>query len=39
MFGVHSDEYSGKLRWPRLGQDVAIVAWPSFLGASFATRV
>ncbi len=33
------DEYTGKLRWPRLGQDVAIVAWPSFLVASVATMV
>ena len=39
MFGRHPDEYSGKLRWPRLGQDVAIVAWPSFLVAAFATMV
>ena len=33
------DEYTGRLRWPRLGQDVAIVAWPSFLVASVATMV
>ena len=33
------EEYTGKLRWPRLGQDVAIVAWPSFLVASVATMV
>jgi hypothetical protein len=39
MFGRRSDEYSGKLRWPRLGQDVAIVLWPSFLVASVATMV
>jgi hypothetical protein len=32
-------EYTGKLRWPRLGQDVAVVAWPSFLVASVATMV
>ncbi|MGI9245475.1 MAG: hypothetical protein ACR2I8_02030 [Steroidobacteraceae bacterium] len=34
-----SGEYTGKLRWPRLAQDVAIVAWPSFLVASDATMV
>ena len=39
MFRVPSDEYTGKLRWPRLGQDVAIVLWPSFLVASVATMV
>ena len=39
MFGLRSDEYSGKLRWPRLGQDVAIVLWPAFIAASFATLV
>ena len=32
-------EYTGRMRWPRLGQDVAIVAWPSFLVASVATMV
>lgn len=39
MFRPRSDEYAGKLRWPRLGQDVAIVLWPSFLVASIATMV
>jgi len=39
MFGARSDEYSGKLRWPRLGQDIAIVLWPAFIAASFATLV
>jgi len=39
MFGSHSPEYSGKLRWPRLAQDVAIVLWPSFIAASIATMV
>ena len=39
MFGLRSDEYAGKLRWPRLGQDVAIVLWPAFIAASFATLV
>jgi hypothetical protein len=39
VFGPRSDEYTGRLRWPRLGQDVAIVAWPSFLVASVATMV
>jgi hypothetical protein len=39
MFGHRSDEYAGRLRWPRLGQDVAIVLWPSFLVASVATMV
>jgi len=39
VFGAHREEYSGKLRWPRLAQDVAIVAWPSFLVASVATMV
>lgn len=39
MFRVPSDEYVGKLRWPRLAQDVAIVLWPSFLVASVATMV
>jgi hypothetical protein len=34
-----TDEYAGKLRWPRLAQDVAIVVWPSFLAASVATMV
>jgi hypothetical protein len=33
------DEYVGTVRWPRLRQDVAIVAWPSFLVASVATMV
>ena len=37
MFGPRSDEYAGKLRWPRLGQDLAIVLWPAFIAASFAT--
>jgi hypothetical protein len=32
-------EYTGKLQWPRLGQDVAVVTWPSFLAASVATMV
>ena len=35
--GCSADEYTGTLRWPRLRQDVAIVAWPSFLVASVAT--
>jgi len=39
VFRVSSGEYPAKLRWPRLGQDVAIVLWPSFLVASFATMV
>ena len=39
MFGAPSDEYAGKLRWPRLGQDAAIVLRPSFLVASVATMV
>ena len=34
-----ADEYAGTVRWPRLRQDVAIVAWPSFLVASVATMV
>ena len=33
------DEYAVAVRWPRLKQDVAIVAWPSFLVASVATMV
>jgi hypothetical protein len=33
------DEYVGAVRWPRLKQDVAIVAWPSFLVASVATMI
>jgi hypothetical protein len=33
------DEYAGAVRWPRLKQDVAIVAWPSFLVASVATMI
>ncbi|MFO1406171.1 MAG: hypothetical protein U1F08_01425 [Steroidobacteraceae bacterium] len=39
MFGRPAGEYSGKLRWPRLGQDVAIVLWPAFIAASIATMV
>ena len=31
--------YAGRMRWPRLGQDVAIVAWSSFLVASVAAMV
>jgi hypothetical protein len=31
--------YTGAVRWPRLGQDVAIVAWTSFLAACVATMV
>ena len=34
-----SDEYTGTVRWPRLRQDVAIVAWPSFLVACVATMI
>jgi hypothetical protein len=34
-----TDEYPARLRWPRLGQDVAIVIWPSFLVASVATMI
>jgi hypothetical protein len=34
-----SSEYTGRLRWPRLGQDVAVVLWPAFLVASVATMV
>lgn len=33
------DAYAGAVRWPRLKQDVAIVAWPSFLVASVATMI
>ena len=32
-------EYTGRMRWPRLGQDVAVVLWPAFLVASVATMV
>lgn len=32
-------EYTGTVRWPRLRQDVAIVAWPSFLVACVATMI
>ena len=32
-------DYTGRVRWPRLGQDVAVVVWPSFLVASVATMV
>ena len=32
-----SGEYTGKLRWPRLGQDVAVILWPAFLVACVAT--
>ena len=32
-------DYTGRMRWPRLGQDVAVVVWPSFLVASVATMV
>jgi hypothetical protein len=39
VFGSNRSEYSGKLRWPRLGQDVAIVLWPSFITASIATMI
>jgi hypothetical protein len=39
LFGRHPGEYTGKLRWPRQGQDVAIVLWPAFLVASIATMV
>jgi hypothetical protein len=33
------DEYAGAVRWPRLWQDVAIVAWPSFIVAAVATMI
>jgi len=39
VFRAPADEYMGKLRWPRLGQDLAIMLWPSFLVASVATMV
>ena len=39
MFEPRSNEYAGKLRWPRLWQDVAIVLWPAFIAANFATLV
>ncbi len=37
--GPLADDYVGRRRWPRLAQDVAIVAWPSFLVTSVATMV
>ena len=36
---LRADDYAGAVRWPCLRQDVAIVAWPSFLVASVATMV
>jgi hypothetical protein len=39
MFGRPPSEYTGELRWPRLGQDVAIVLWPAFIAACVATMV
>jgi Na+-driven multidrug efflux pump len=34
-----TEDYTGQRRWPRLWQDVAIVAWPSFLVAAVATMI
>ena len=39
MFGRPPGDYTGMLRWPRLGQDVAIVLWPAFIAACVATMV
>ena len=39
MFGPPPGDYTGMLRSPRPGQDVAIVLWPAFIAACVATMV
>jgi len=37
--GERPDELPTTVHWPRLGRDMAMVAWPAFLVASVATMI